>query len=113
MAELRLALANVKPGQISVDILKRRGGWPVHDVQLPVAQITNTEYRQSDEVQHHLEVWRAFIQQNQVNAGAPTAYPEDAYPKDSYEKSGTPTQIAAEVLLAQHLKVEPSSITTN
>lgn len=108
MAELRLALGNTKPGQISVDVLKRRGGWPVHDVQLPVAQITKTEYRQSDEVQHHLEVWRAFIQQNQTNASAATAYQKDSYPKEE-----ATTQIATEVLFGQHPGAEPSPIRTN
>mgnify|MGYP001814001450 CR=1 FL=1 len=67
MAELRLALNPLKPGQVSVDILKRRGGWPVSNVVLPVAQTTETDYPESVEVQHHLEVWRAFTRQGCAN----------------------------------------------
>lgn len=73
MAELRLALNPLKPlnplrpGQVSVDILKRRGGWPVNNVVLPVAQTTETDYPESADVQHHLEVWRAFTRQGDAN----------------------------------------------
>ncbi|XOV81783.1 MAG: translesion DNA synthesis-associated protein ImuA [bacterium] len=68
MAELRVALNHLKPGQLSVDILKRRGGWPVSNVLLPVADTTSTDYPDASDVQHHLEVWRAFTQQDQGNA---------------------------------------------
>jgi cell division inhibitor SulA/protein ImuA len=68
MAELRLALGHLKPGQVSVDILKRRGGWPVNNVVLPVAQTTDTDYPETAEMQHHLEVWRAFTQQGRGQA---------------------------------------------
>ena len=64
MAELRLALRATAPGEVTLDILKRRGGWPLHDIRLPVAEITATTHRDPADIQQQLSLWRAFKQQD-------------------------------------------------
>ena len=59
LAELRLALS---PGQdplhLSVDIIKRRGGWPVNGLTLPIAAVTQSQYTSAHAVRQKLSLWR-------------------------------------------------------
>lgn len=66
MAELRLALKSSAPGEVMLDILKRRGGWPVQDLHLAVAEATATQHRNPAEVRQQLELWRAVQQQKHI-----------------------------------------------
>ncbi len=60
MAELRLGLkAGTEPGQLRLDVLKRRGGWPVQDVTLNIDTATGTRHRRQQDVQQQLTLWRA------------------------------------------------------
>lgn len=57
MAELRVRLKPAASGDsLSVDILKRRGGWPVQELQLDVGDIA--ERRRQREIRQQLDLWR-------------------------------------------------------
>ena len=59
LAELRLALSPGKdPLHLSVDILKRRGGWPVNGLALPIAAVTQSQYTSAHAVRQKLSLWR-------------------------------------------------------
>ncbi len=60
MAELRLALGHSAPGEVCVDILKRRGGWPLHNLCLPAADVGDTKYATPALIHEQLELWRAL-----------------------------------------------------
>ena len=66
MAELRLALRAATPGQVELDILKRRGGWPLHNLVLPVAEATGTAHREAEDIQQQLILWRAFQTHSEI-----------------------------------------------
>ena len=76
MAELRLALRAAAPGEVQLDILKRRGGWPLHNLLLPVADITATRHRDPAEVQQQLNIWRAMRQQPNTRVAEDAETPE-------------------------------------
>ncbi len=60
MAELRLGLqAHPQPGQLRLDIVKRRGGWPVSGMTLSIAETTQTQHRQLQDITEQLSLWRA------------------------------------------------------
>ena len=59
MAELRLAVHHQKNGEVQVDVLKRRGGWPIQNITLPVAQTTGTQHQHPIQIQQQLTLWRA------------------------------------------------------
>ena len=62
MAELRIALqASEVNGQIKLDIIKRRGGWPVNNLLLPIATTTGTQHREHKEIYEQLSLWRTSI----------------------------------------------------
>ncbi len=57
MAELRVRLKPADSGDsLSLDILKRRGGWPVQELQLDVGDIA--ERRRQREIRQQLDLWR-------------------------------------------------------
>ena len=59
LAELRLALSPGKdPLHLSVDIIKRRGGWPVKGLTLPIAAVTQSQYTSAHAVRQKLSLWR-------------------------------------------------------
>lgn len=53
MAELRLRMAPAMPGALTVDIQKRRGGWPVTGIRLQVGQERNPA-----EIHEQIALWR-------------------------------------------------------
>ncbi len=60
MAELRMTARPAgSSGRVVLDIIKRRGGWPVTDLELPIAERTNTQYRTPRDIQEQLELWRS------------------------------------------------------
>lgn len=59
LAELRLGLSQGKdPLHLSVDIIKRRGGWPVKGLTLPIAAVTQSQYTSANAVRQKLSLWR-------------------------------------------------------
>jgi hypothetical protein len=59
LAELRLALSPGKdPLHLSVDIIKRRSGWPVKGLTLPIAAVTQSQYTSAHAVRQKLSLWR-------------------------------------------------------
>jgi|SaaInlV_125m_DNA_1040241.scaffolds.fasta_scaffold68712_2 cell division inhibitor SulA len=58
MAPLRIALHAGKPGIVQLDILKRRGSWPLHNLQLSIAQVTGTQYQSQTDMAQQLALWR-------------------------------------------------------
>ncbi|MEM7099814.1 MAG: translesion DNA synthesis-associated protein ImuA [Pseudomonadota bacterium] len=88
MAELRIQLhcAN-QPGTVSLDILKRRGGWPVSDLLLPIAETTGTQHRNVREIHEQLTLWRAEMPEQsdpEVNSTKqPLSKPILELPQDS------------------------------
>lgn len=60
MAELRVALTDLQDGELTLDIIKRRGGWPVHDLSLPLAEVTQTTRQNPDAIREQLELWRGL-----------------------------------------------------
>lgn len=60
MAELRLLIHGISAeGRMRLDILKRRGGWPLEGVLLPVAATTGTHFAQRETFRALLHQWRA------------------------------------------------------
>ena len=66
MADLRLQLAPAAPGRLTLDIRKRRGGWPVTGIRLQLDEAPSTET-----VRAQLALWRHGRQQ--PSAAAATA----------------------------------------
>ena len=67
LAELRLVLSPDKsPLHLSVNIIKRRGGWPVKDLVLPVAAVTQSQYTSAHTVRQKLSLWRDKWQEQAV-----------------------------------------------
>lgn len=87
MAELRLQLHALENGILKLDILKRRGGWPVHDLSVAIAEQLPQAGRH--QMQEQLALWRRIrtqvsaeqkpaqrrhesqVQQTQTNPSAP------------------------------------------
>ena len=59
MAELRLRLKHLQDGQLMLDIIKRRGGWPLSDVSIPLATVTESQHRKRSDIQEQLSLWRS------------------------------------------------------
>ncbi|MEM7002506.1 MAG: translesion DNA synthesis-associated protein ImuA [Pseudomonadota bacterium] len=59
MAELRLRLKHLQDGQLMLDIIKRRGGWPLSDVSIPLASATESQHRKRSDIQEQLSLWRS------------------------------------------------------
>ncbi len=57
MAELRLALSSPGTDQINIDILKRRGGWPLQNISLMLNQNTASP---AAPIQEQLSLWRTL-----------------------------------------------------
>lgn len=71
LAELRLALSPGKdPLHLSVDIIKRRGGWPVKGLTLPIAAVTQSQYTSAHAVRQKLSLWREQRQELQFQQEA-------------------------------------------
>ncbi|MEZ7818757.1 MAG: translesion DNA synthesis-associated protein ImuA [Pseudomonadales bacterium] len=71
LAELRLALSPGKdPLHLSVDIIKRRGGWPVKGLTLPIAATTQSQYTSAHTVRQKLSLWRDKWQEIQFQQQA-------------------------------------------
>lgn len=58
MAEVRIAVRHYAQGELSVDIRKRRGGWPLTDLQLPLAETTATQFRTAQDIKSQLNAWQ-------------------------------------------------------
>jgi cell division inhibitor SulA/protein ImuA len=58
MAELRLQLTAAEPGRLTLDIRKRRGGWPVAGIRLQLDEVLSNET-----VRAQLALWRYGRQQ--------------------------------------------------
>ena len=58
MAELRLLLRPATADELQVDIVKRRGGWPVANVSLPIAAVTDTHQPAAEMIAAQLKQWR-------------------------------------------------------
>ena len=69
-AELRLALKNFEQGQLTLDLIKRRGGWPVQDLSLPIAEVTKTNRTDVGVIQEQLELWRSLRAEHSAQASA-------------------------------------------
>lgn len=67
MAELRLLIHHITAdGRTLLDIVKRRGGWPIEQVELPIAEITATQHQQTHQVKHALTQWRVHLAKRQA-----------------------------------------------
>ena len=93
MAELRLQLRELVSGQLQLDLLKRRGGWPVQGLTLPIADTTHTRHRAPAEIREQLELWRHTHRQPQAHR-----YPELKRP------------IAPATEMAHHAETETTAI---
>lgn len=96
MAELRLQLYELTDGQLKLDLLKRRGGWPVKGLTLPVADTTQTRHRAPAEIREQLELWRHTRRQHQAHKMHPEQQrPIDATPRtaQSVEVETTPIDL--------------------
>jgi len=60
MAELRLLLKATAPGELSVDILKRRGGWPIQGIRLSTSAYDHHARTNDAAVMEKLQLWRAL-----------------------------------------------------
>ncbi len=69
MAELRLAIHPERPARsqgsdtlenMRLEILKRRGGWPITDLKLPLAEVTATQRTQPEDVEAQISLWRKW-----------------------------------------------------
>ena len=59
LAELRLALRPAHSvDRLSLDILKRKGGWPVHDIELCLAEASQTPYDVMQSLHQQLALWQ-------------------------------------------------------
>ena len=67
MAELRVQLHAGAGDEVQLDILKRRGSWPLENLTLPVAEVTQTQHRSTTEITQQLELWRTVKAQQQAN----------------------------------------------
>lgn len=65
LAELRLRLTAVGPGTLTMDILKRRGGWPVSAVAVETAAPPTPA-----DIRRQLAVWRQWQQQGAAHEPA-------------------------------------------
>jgi cell division inhibitor SulA/protein ImuA len=66
LAELRLALSpHTDPLYLSVDIIKRRGGWPLKGLTLPIAATTQSQYSSATKVRQKLSLWRGQQKEKQ------------------------------------------------
>jgi hypothetical protein len=88
LAELRLALSPGKdPLHLSVDILKRRGGWPVNGLALPIAAVTQSQYTSAHAVRQKLSLWRDKWEGVQFQQEALQEQGDDNFTKVSSEGS--------------------------
>ena len=87
LAELRLALRPTTcVDQLSLDIIKRRGGWPVHHIELLLTQASQTPYDMMHTLHQQLAVWEKE-QQTETTLIADCAG-KPATPKQSATKKG-------------------------
>jgi len=92
MAELRLILrSNREPGSVLLDIIKRRGGWPVIGITLSVAEVTASAYRQDEELQKQLSLWRTQQASTQNNKPKRDYLPPVSFPLDDTRPPQPPT----------------------
>jgi len=88
LAELRLALSPGKdPLHLSVDIIKRRSGWPVKGLTLPIAAVTQSQYTSAHAVRQKLSLWRDQWQGLQFQQEALQEQGDDNFTKVSSEGS--------------------------
>ena len=88
LAELRLALRPAHSvDRLSLDIIKRKGGWPVHDIELCLAEAPQTPYDVMQPLHQQLALWQkqsahaAQREKTTVQKGAQetTVYSDFAY----------------------------------
>ena len=66
MAELRLAARELTDnGMAHLDIVKRRGGWPLENLAVPLADTTASGHTPPEIVQQQLALWRAQLETSQ------------------------------------------------
>ncbi len=66
LAELRLALRPTENiDQLTVDIIKRKGGWPVQDIRLSLTASTQTRYDVMESLHQQLALWQKHQWQRQ------------------------------------------------
>jgi hypothetical protein len=59
LAELRLALRPTHSvDRLSLDIIKRKGGWPVHGIELCLAEASQTPYDLMQPLHQQLALWQ-------------------------------------------------------
>lgn len=95
MAELRMQLKSGEPGNLTLDIRKRRGGWPVSDIRLQI-----DESEQAQTVEKRLWLWRR--QRQQFNPSA-----EQAGDGTQPRRSSTSTATDSGVLLPAVDRMSP------
>jgi len=97
MAELRLALKNAPPGEIRLDIVKRRGGWPLQDVRLQAADVRESGHAGNAQIREQLALWRST---HRWQALKPAADPAQPMEKMSGSVSGdAPGGVSGEIPL--------------
>jgi cell division inhibitor SulA/protein ImuA len=91
LAELRLALQPAKKvDQLTVDIVKRKGGWPVQGITLSLTRASQRPYEVMQTLHQQLAIWQKDQQQQQVRASltANTQGSEDfTYPASTPEQN--------------------------
>lgn len=58
LAELRLLIHELERGMLRLSINKRRGGWPIDNLTLPVAQVVDGATLTHTEIEQQLQLWR-------------------------------------------------------
>ena len=90
LAELRLALRPTHSvDQLSLDIVKRKGGWPVHDIKLCLTEATHTPYDIMQPLHQQLALWQ--------KQGAQAIQPEAQQERKTAQKQGQENTVYSDV----------------
>ncbi|HBW99489.1 MAG TPA: translesion DNA synthesis-associated protein ImuA [Gammaproteobacteria bacterium] len=83
LAELRLALRPTTcVDHLSLDIVKRKGGWPVQGIELSLTQASQTPYDMMHHLHQQLAVW-----EKEQQLPMPAERTDEAAPKATLEKA--------------------------
>ena len=88
LAELRLALRPTTcVDHVALDIIKRKGGWPVQGIELSLAQASQTPYDMMHRLHQQLAVW-----EKEQQLPMPAERADEITPKTALEDPETNTQ---------------------
>ena len=89
MAELRLSVRAMSTDQLHLDITKRRGGWPIPGLTLPLAKNTGSQHPKAEQIEEQLALWRE-VQQLETLTPEPVTVANIARPHVGLEQQPVP-----------------------